>query len=154
MEIEFKLKIREVRKLISVPATQENNYENDLSDVIIRVYYSFTGSKEGHSYTYPGDINLQRPLAGDDFIPIENITEEIVLGWINDMRDLDELKYFIESELDKAISPPETSAYFDWLPDPFANIKGTPENPISIETEESSEDTTPIETEESSSDGE
>ena len=47
---------------------------------------------------------------------------------------------FIESELDKMISPPISTVYFDWLPDPFpAKETATPENPTQIETEESNE---------------
>jgi len=139
MAIEFKLKIKEVRKVISIPASEENNYENDLSDVIIKIHYSYKGDKEGHTYEVPGEISLEHPSATDDFISIDNITEEIILGWINDVEDFTQLQVFIEDKIDKLITPTETAAYFDWLPDPFT-IEESPvvEEPLPIETDETS----------------
>ena len=139
MAIEFELKIKEVRKIISIPATEDNNYENDLSDVIIKIHYSYKGDKEGYTCKVPGEINLEYPSATDDFISIDNITEEIILGWINDVEDFTQLQVFIENEIDKLITPTETAAYFDWLPDPFT-IEESPvvEEPSPIETDESS----------------
>lgn len=117
MAIEFQFKINEVIKVVSVIATEENNYENDLSDVITKIQYYYIGVKEGHIFTYPMQLLLSNPSVTDDFILIENITEEVVLGWINDAEDFTDLKVFIESELDKKISPVEVPVYFDWLPD-------------------------------------
>ena len=139
MAIEFKLKIEEVRKIISIPATEDNNYENDLSDVIIKIHYSYKGDKEGHTCVVPGEISLEYPSATDNFISIDNITEEIILGWINDVEDFTQLQVFIENKIDKLITPTETAAYFDWLPNPFT-IEESPvvEEPSPIETDESS----------------
>jgi hypothetical protein len=117
MAIEFKFKINEVIKVASVIATDENNYENDLSDVITKVQYYYIGVKEDHTFTWPMTLLLSEPSVTDDFISIENITEEVVLGWINDAEDFSDLNVFIELELDKKISPVEVPAYFDWLPD-------------------------------------
>lgn len=124
MAIEFELKIEEVIKVVSVPATDDNNYENDLSDVIIKINYTYKGEKSGHTYKWPGELNMPNPSASDDFIAIEDITEDIVLGWINSIGNLTQLKTFIESALDEQINPPSMPVYFDWLPDPF---------PVSVE---------------------
>ena len=140
MATEFELKINQVRKIHSIPATEENNYKNDLSDVIITVYYTYSGKSGDHVFRSPGVINLEYPSATDDFILIDDITEEIVLDWINANQDFESLKVFIDNELDKMISPPESNVYFDWLPDPFAKKESvTPENTTPIESEESSE---------------
>ena len=74
MAIEFKFKINEVIKVASVIATDENNYENDLSDVITKVQYYYIGVKEDHTFTWPMTLLLSEPSVTDDFISIENIT--------------------------------------------------------------------------------
>lgn len=145
MAAEFELKITEVKKLLVLEATEENNLENDLSEVVVKIRYDYIGNKSEQTYTLPGEVTLSNPSSIDGFVSIEDVTEDIVKGWVNDVSDFNQLETFIEQELDKRISPSIVSTWFDWLPDPYSS------QPVSGESQE---EEVILEEEENNSEGE
>lgn len=54
---------------------------NDKQDVVVQAYWSKTGTDEqGLTGTFSGVTSFT--LNSDPFIPFENLTEDIILGWI------------------------------------------------------------------------
>jgi|14_taG_2_1085336.scaffolds.fasta_scaffold06404_5 hypothetical protein len=103
---------------------------NDISDVVTRINFQYVASDQGKSYLYMGRIKLPEPENTEGFIPISELTEEKVKEWILKETNEDILKERVDRELQKIISPPESDAFFEWLPDT------TPVVPLSETQEE------------------
>ncbi len=132
MATQYELTITEVKKAPVV---------NDISDVVTRVRFQYVASDQGKNYLYMGRVKLPEPETTEGFIPISQLTEEKVKEWILDQVNEDQLQERVNQELQKIISPPESAAYFEWLPDttPIIPSAETQEEEMPIpETEESS----------------
>jgi hypothetical protein len=67
-------------KLKSLKKTNSGNLEN----VVIQTYWELTGTDEdGNSGTFNGATPFKAP-EGENFTAYEDLTEEMVLGWIKD----------------------------------------------------------------------
>ena len=59
------------------------------SGMIIQATYACETKENSTSKRYIGDINLTTGSAsGDDFIPYEDLTQEVVLGWVTENIDV------------------------------------------------------------------
>ena len=123
MEAEFKLTIVNILKQKIIVADDENNYDQDLSDVVISIGYDLLVTKDGMQHRFGQDIKLSPPENIENFISFEDIDEEIVLEWLNAKVDMDAKKERMELEVDKLINPPNEMIW----------------NPFSIETPNPSE---------------
>jgi hypothetical protein len=71
-----------------------NESLDGLSDVIVTVHYYSV--KDG--VAIPGSLGLSAPHESA-FIPFEEVTEEMVLGWLNNGLDLEEIETALDSEI-------------------------------------------------------
>tara|TARA_X000000950_G_C13907256_1_gene657439 strand:+ start:3029 stop:3370 length:342 start_codon:yes stop_codon:yes gene_type:complete len=88
---------------------------SELNNIIVQTYWSKTGTDEnGNSATFMGatpfDISSVDP---NNFVPYEDLTEEIILSWIQSI-DYDHVNMTIERMIMEKLNPEITSEFFPW----------------------------------------
>ena len=96
---------------------------NGLDDVIIGTRWIVTGTDdEGNSGEFHGasPFNLNK-IDPDNFIPYEELTEEIILGWVQKDFDEENYKNHVDAQIQKQIEAKKASVVivdensFPWL---------------------------------------
>ena len=87
----------------------------DDENVVYTVHWSLiaTSENEEHTVTSIGTHGVE--YDADNFVPYENLTEEIVIGWLEDALDVDSMKANLDAQIEKLITPQEIT-----YTDPFA----------------------------------
>lgn len=88
---------------------------SELNNIIVQTYWSKTGTDEnGNSATFMGatpfDISSVDP---NNFVPYEDLTEEIILSWIQSI-DYDHVNMTIERMIMDKLDPEITPEFFPW----------------------------------------
>ena len=88
-------------------------------DVITQVIYTYRGSEEDGGVTYRA-IEFGSPIfvykAGDPFTEYANTEafENIVIGWLEALLNVPEMKAKIKASIDSQKTPVKTDLYFTW----------------------------------------
>jgi uncharacterized protein YggL (DUF469 family) len=85
---------------------------DDLTDVVIQVNAYRMISDETTSTQIPVCVGLTPPTEG--FVPYDELTQEIVEGWLNENTDVEALDAELAIQLDNIINPKTVV-----LPNPF-----------------------------------
>lgn len=80
------------------------------TDVVFLVHWQFTGTRTEDEKEYSNTIigTQSLPLPSGEFIPFEQLTTEIVLGWIEaemGQERIEAMKSWIEQNIDDQINP-------------------------------------------------
>jgi len=88
---------------------QVNSSLDNLQDVIVKVYWRRQAIAEpngvAYAYEMKGETDLAAPNKAD-FIQFDNLTQDIVIPWLESAIDMTELNNQLDIELDKIINPP------------------------------------------------
>ena len=76
--------------------------EDDVTDVVANVYWMLTGTDGQYSGAVRGSVKLQPYAGGQPFIPYEDLTEDVVLGWVFDVLGASVSTY--EAQVDQQIT--------------------------------------------------
>lgn len=81
--------------------------EDGNENVVYTVHWSYSATDETgeHSVNSIGTHGVE--YDADNFTPYEDLTEEIVIGWLEDGLDVDSLKAGLDSQIEKLITPEE-----------------------------------------------
>ena len=114
MAMTYTWKILSLKKT-DVPGTNLNN-------VTVATRWSITGTDEdGNSASYEGGTPFRsEDVDPNNFVDFSNLTEEMVLGWIQQVVIGDYLKrayHEIEKKIDKMKAPVSEVDYFPWDPE-------------------------------------
>ncbi len=87
----------------------------DDENVVYTVHWSLiaTSEDEEHAVSNIGTHGVE--YDADNFVPYEDLTEEIVIGWLEDALDVDSMKAKLDVQIEKLITPQEIT-----YTDPFA----------------------------------
>lgn len=87
----------------------------DNENVVYTVHWSLiaTSENEEHTVSSIGTHSVEYDV--DNFVPYEDLTEEIVIGWLEDALDVDSMKAKLDAQIEKLITPQEIT-----YTDPFA----------------------------------
>ena len=85
---------------------------DDLTDVVIQVNAYRMVSDGSNSTQIPVCVGLTPPTEG--FVPYDELTQEIVEGWLNENTDIEALDAELAIQLDNIINPKTVV-----LPNPF-----------------------------------
>lgn len=81
--------------------------DGDLENVIYTIHYRYTANNEAEeevtSDTY-GSVVLSTPDAVS-FVPYDDVTEEIVIGWLESSVDVEALKERLDKQIDLQVNP-------------------------------------------------
>lgn len=97
--------------------------ENDFENVVIQTYWTKKGTDEnGNDGSFNGATPLdQSSIDPNNFIPFEELTETIVLGWIqSSITDQSHIDYQIQKQIDMKKNP-VIEKKTPWSTDPSAN---------------------------------
>ena len=83
--------------------------EDGNENVVYTVHwgYSATDETEEHSISSIGTYGVE--YDADNFIAYEDLTEEIVIGWLEAGLDVDSMKANLDAQIEKLLNPTETT---------------------------------------------
>ena len=87
----------------TINALDVNINEGDNSDVVYGVHWSYSVEEDGVTAHNIGTHSLQ--YDSENFVAYEDLTEEIVIGWLEDALDIDSMKEGLDSVLAEKIAP-------------------------------------------------
>jgi hypothetical protein len=92
--------------------------ENNLSDVIKTVYWTYTAQEvSGNQYTVSCSNAYPLPsLSPDSFIDFSSLTEEQVIQWLESSLDVSVLQNNLANEISLKYNPPIATDIFPWTP--------------------------------------
>tara|TARA_Y100000289_G_C3788199_1_gene82675 strand:+ start:126 stop:437 length:312 start_codon:yes stop_codon:yes gene_type:complete len=75
--------------------------------IVYTVHWCATASQDGYIASTYGTFNLNKPEEGDEIIPYEDLTEEIVLSWLFENPDFDKegMEKGLQEKIDQQITP-------------------------------------------------
>lgn len=86
----------------------------DLTDVITRVRYDYEGVDEkGVKGTFAGCTPLPAPET-TDITPLAELTEEIVIGWLEAFADKDHMQERIQKQIEGQVEPKHVETPLPW----------------------------------------
>ena len=93
-------------------------YEGE-SNVIFRVHYVYVGSEESGGNEYSENFMGMEEytyLPGEPFVPYEDTEafEAVVIGWLEDSLDVDQIQASIAANIQSQITPVNEDLYFTW----------------------------------------
>jgi hypothetical protein len=89
-------------------------------DYVVNVLFTVTGVDGDYTASIDGNVQFTQEASQSEFIPYANLTQEIVLGWINTATD-NQANYYanidgqIESQKNPPVSPQNT--VLPWVAD-------------------------------------
>ena len=87
----------------------------DDENVVYTVHWSLIATSENEEHTVSNIGTQSVEYDADNFVPYEDLTEEIVIGWLEDALDVDLMKANLDAQIEKLITPEEIT-----YTDPFA----------------------------------
>lgn len=86
----------------------------DLTDVITRIRYDYEGVDEnGVKGTFAGVTPLPAPET-TDIVPLAELTEEIVIGWLEVFADKTHMQERIQKQIDTQVAPKYVDTPLPW----------------------------------------
>ena len=87
--------------------------EGSLTDVVITAHWRCNGEQDGQDTSVYGTCSFSQP--GDPFVPYDQLTEQLVLGWCWDNGvDKDAIEASVQAQLDNLINPPVITPALPW----------------------------------------
>jgi hypothetical protein len=89
------------------------------NNVIFTVHWSYSGSEEISEQTYQASMIGAQSFSyseGDSFTPYADteVFQNIVIGWLEDVLDLDSMKANIAAQIQTQATPVTEKKYFTW----------------------------------------
>lgn len=119
-------------------------------DVVFQVLWTLTGTTASQTSSYSGPTLLPAPQ-GDDFTPYSQLTEEQVIGWVENGTDPEYIDYlakahqWIADDIAAKENPPVTNPSLPWTPPPEPEAEAEVETPAEPEPEVPAQPETPAE---------
>jgi len=86
-------------------------FEN-LDDFVVQVNWEYVGERDGKSCSRNGTSSFNS--AGSSFVPFDQLTKDIVSGWIESSENFSELDASIDEQLEDLVNPKTFVANVPW----------------------------------------
>ena len=73
---------------------------------VVNVLFTVNGVDGNYSGSIQGNVQFNSQEAPEAFIPYDELTEEIVQGWIEESGQLPNLEACVQGQIDSQINPP------------------------------------------------
>ena len=108
-------------------------------NVIFTVHWTYSGSEEVSGKMYQASqIGAQSftYVKGDPFIPYADTEafEQVVIGWLEGVLDMDGIRASIASQIQKEITPVNEDLYFTWQNPPMPPIESVSYTHLTLPT--------------------
>jgi hypothetical protein len=84
----------------------------DLSDFVVQVLWEYEAERDGKKCSRYGTASFDS--AGDSFIPLQDLTESTVAGWVEASTDFSVLDASLDQQLEDLINPTVFVAPLPW----------------------------------------
>lgn len=84
---------------------------NTADGIVITVHYTVDANDGTYSAGAYGSVGLEQPE--DDIIPYADLTPKIVIGWVQDKLNVEEIEAALQAQLDQQRTP-TTAAGVPW----------------------------------------
>ena len=82
------------------------NMERRISDgIVFLVHWTANLEETGYYSATFGAVRLLEPEEGYDIIDYEDLTEEIVIGWLKDVYDTESTENYLKADIEKQKAP-------------------------------------------------
>jgi len=109
----------QIHELKAVPTV------GDLEQVITEVRYAYIGTDENNiTSTYPGATPLPTPDS-EAFTPIDELTEELVIEWLEANANLEIMQAAIEAHIEQQSGVIYRGSTLPWAPAEQAPVSGS-----------------------------
>ena len=119
---------------------QENGYDT----VVKTIHWGYTCIGSGETAYVYGTVGLPEPIA--EFTPFSALTEDMVIVWLDEYMDVNQLQNNLQQQIYDKINPPILNLQPPWIPSPTPTPSETT-TPTPTPTPTPSETTTPTPTE-------
>lgn len=75
-------------------------------DYVVNVLFTVNGVDVDYTGSIGGNLQFSSEDAPENFIPYDQLTQEIVLGWIDASGQLPNLEACVQGQIDSQINPP------------------------------------------------
>lgn len=89
---------------------------DDVQNVVYTVHWSLIATSENGEHTVSNIGTHGVEYDADNFVPYENLTEAIVIGWLEAGLNVESIKAGLDAQIEKLITPEEIT-----YTDPFAS---------------------------------
>jgi hypothetical protein len=92
--------------------------DGDLIDFVVNVHWIRTANKVVNEKEYFASVYNYQSLPKDevaDFIPYEDLTYEIVCGWLDSIVDVKALDANLDAQIENQINPPIITLPLPWV---------------------------------------
>ncbi len=109
----------QINELKAVPTV------GDLEQVITEIRYTYIGTDENEITShYPGRTLLPNPNS-EEFTPVDQLTEELVIEWLEANADLDTMQHAIEAHIAQQSGVIYRGSTLPWAPAEEAPVSGS-----------------------------
>ena len=88
----------------------------DDENVVYTVHWGLIATSEDGEHTVSSIGTHGVEYDADNFTAYEDLTEEIVIGWLEDGLDVDSMKVNLDGQIEKLITPEETTYHNPFPP--------------------------------------
>ena len=88
----------------------------DDENVVYTVHWSLIATSEDEEHTVSSIGTHGVEYDADNFTAYEDLTEEIVIGWLEDGLDVDSIKAGLDTQIEKLVTPTETTYHNPFAP--------------------------------------
>ena len=74
---------------------------------VVTAYWRVIGTEDGHSATNYGGCGFAPDPTSDDFIAYDDLTEDVVLGWVWEQVNRDDIEAALIAQIDQLKNPVE-----------------------------------------------
>ena len=90
--------------------------EDGNENVVYTVHWSYNATDETGEHTVNSIGAHAVEYDADNFTAYEDLTEEIVIGWLEDGLDVDSIKASLDAQIEKLITPEDTTYHNPFAP--------------------------------------
>lgn len=78
--------------------------QDNMCNVIRNIIWTYQAEKDGVMIEQYGKTELPEP-SYSDFIPVNDITKEIMISWLESLVNVEEMNRLLESKIDDRLNP-------------------------------------------------
>ena len=90
--------------------------EDGNKDVVYTVHWGYSATDETKAHTVSSIGTHGVEYDADNFTAYEDLTEEMVIGWLEDGLDVDSMKASLDAQIEKLITPEEKTYHNPFPP--------------------------------------
>ena len=92
--------------------------EDNVADVVVTIHWRLDGTDGAYSAGVYGSVQTKPYEPGEPFIPYDQLTKDIVVGWVEDALGAEQVQQYkdnIAGQIANQINPPVVTPPLPWV---------------------------------------